>query len=136
MKTHVLRTSIVAMLLAVAGHAQSTLPLNATIPFNFVAGGTTLNAGKYRVEQDTSGVIQVKSVDGKGHTFLFTVTGRCAGNQEASRLVFNRYGDTYLLSQIWTRGSNCDRLVPPDARERELAAGRKAADDTIIVALR
>ena len=46
MKTQVLRTSIVALLVAVAGHAQSTLQLHANIPFSFVAGRATLNAGQ------------------------------------------------------------------------------------------
>jgi hypothetical protein len=136
MKTHVLRTSILALLLAVAGHAQSSLPLHANIPFNFVAGSATLNAGEYTVDQGHAGLINLKAADGKASTFLFAVTGECAGTQTASRLVFHRYGNTYLLSQIWTAGNNCDRQVPVTSRERELVARNTTPDETIVLALR
>ncbi|HXR35825.1 MAG TPA: hypothetical protein VN754_07760 [Candidatus Binataceae bacterium] len=56
MKTQVLRTSILALLLAVAGHAQSSLPLHANIPFSFVAGSATLDAGPYTVDQGNAGL--------------------------------------------------------------------------------
>jgi len=126
MKTHVLRTSIVALLLAVAGQAQSSLPLRANIPFNFVAGGATLNAGRYTVDQGDAGLITVKAADGKATRHLFAATVHCAGKQTASRLVFHRYGDTYLLSQIWTEGNNCGRQVPVTVRERTGGEGKSA----------
>jgi hypothetical protein len=136
MKTHTLRTSILALVLAVAGHAQSSLSLHANIPFNFIAGGTTLNAGGYTVDQGKAGLINMKTDGGKGSAFLFTTTVGCTANQTTSRLVFHRYGNTYLLSQIWTGGNECGRQVPVTSRERELAAGRVASDGTIVLALR
>ena len=136
MKTHVLRVSIVALLVAVAGHAQSSLPLHANIPFNFVAGSATLNAGLYTVDQGNAGLINMRTTDGETGTFLFAAAGECAGNQTASRLVFHRYGNTYLLSQIWTAGNNCGRQVPVTRRERELAARHRAPDETIVLAMR
>jgi hypothetical protein len=136
MKTHVLRTSIMALVLAVAGHAQSSQPLNANIPFDFVAGKATLPAGQYTVNQGGAGLIDIKLADGKAGTFLFTLTEQCGGIQTASRLVFHRYGNTYLLSQIWTAGNDCGREVPLTSRERELAARHTAPDETIILAMR
>jgi len=136
MKTHVLRTSILALLLTVAGHAQSTLPLRANIPFNFAAGRATLNAGQYSVDQSNSGLIAVKSANGKANAFLFAATVECAGNQAASRLVFHRYENTYRLSQVWTRGDKCGRQVPVSRRERELEASHAAPDETIVLAMR
>jgi hypothetical protein len=136
MKTHVLRTSILAIVLTVAGHAQSSLSLHANIPFNFVAGSTTLNAGEYIVDQRKAGLIDMKAEDGKSSAFLLTATVGCTGNQTASRLVFHRYGNTYLLSQVWTEGNECGRQVPVTSRERELSARHAAPDETIVLALR
>src|SRR5579863_168 len=103
MNTQVLRTSIVSLLLAVAGHAQSPLHLlRADIPFEFQAGGATLNAGSYTVNQTIPGVVTVKSDAGKTSAFVIAPMGRCVATQTGSRLVFHRYGSTYLLSEIWT----------------------------------
>ena len=136
MKTHVLRTSIIALLVAVASHAQSNLALHANIPFSFVAGRATLNAGQYRVDQGNRGLITLKAANGKTNAFLLTATQQCGGIQTASRLVFHRYGNTYILSQIWTQGDNCGRQATVTKRERELAARQKAPDETIILAMR
>jgi hypothetical protein len=136
MKTHVLRTWIIALLVAAAGHAQSPRQLSANIPFSFVAGRATLNAGQYIVDQSNPGLIQIKSANGRPGAFLLTATGHCAGNQPASKLVFHRYGDTYLLSQIWTRGDNYGRQTLVTGRERELAARYRAPDETIFLAMR
>jgi hypothetical protein len=135
MKTHTLRTSIMALVLAVAGHAQSSLPLNADVPFNFVAGNAALPAGQYTVNQG-AGLIDIKLADGKAGTFLFTVAEQQGRIQTASRLVFHRYGTTYLLWQIWTAGNDHGRQVPVSSRERELAAKHTAPDETVVVALR
>src|ERR1700689_4586114 len=126
MKTHVLRTSILALLVAVAGHAQSSQLLNANIPFNFVVRGATLPAGHYTVNQGGAGLITLKSPERKASAFLSAPAMECTGNQATSRLVFHRYGKTYLLSEIWTDGSNCGRRAPVTTLERELAAKQKA----------
>jgi len=76
----------------------------------------------------------MRSTDGKAGTFLYAATGQCGGVQSTSRLVFNRYGSTWLLSQIWTRGDNCGRRVQATRRDRELAARHKAPDETIVLA--
>jgi hypothetical protein len=136
MKTHALRTSILALLMAAAGHAQSSLPLNADIPFNFVAGNATLPAGRYTVNQGRSGMIALNAQALKASAFLNANTVECAGNQTASRLVFHRYGTTYLLFQIWTAGNDCGRQAPVTNRERELAARHTPPDETIILATR
>ena len=78
----------------------------------------------------------MKSDDGKAGAFLFAATTQSAGIQSGSRLVFHRYGTTYLLSQIWTEGNNLGRQVPVTSRERELEARQTVPDETIVLALR
>jgi hypothetical protein len=136
MKKRLLRTSMMALLVAVAGHAQSALTLRADVPFNFEAGGAALKAGTYTVNQGTRGVILVIPASGKPAALMLAGRPECAGDQSTSRLVFHRYGNTYLLSQIWTRGENCGRQLPVTRRELELAARQRAPDETIILAIR
>src|SRR5579863_6037840 len=132
MKTQVLRSSILALLIAVAGHAQSSQPLNTNIPFNFVVMGTTLPAGHYIVNQGSAGLITLQSQERKTGAFLSAPAMECTGSRTASSLIFHRYGNTYLLSEIWTGGNNCGRQAPVTILERELAAKHTAPDETIV----
>ena len=135
MKTNVLRTSIMAVLVAAAAHAQSFATLRFTIPFNFAAGNATLAAGTYTVNQSRPGQIALKAPDGRAHATMLAPIVECAGVQTASKLVFHRYGNTYVLSQIWTARDGCGRQAPVSPNERKLAARQKAADETILAAL-
>jgi hypothetical protein len=38
-----------------------------------------------------------------------------------TKLVFNRYGKQYFLSQIWVEGANCGRQLLKSNREKEVA---------------
>ena len=136
MKTHVLRTSIMAVLVAAAAHAQSSATSRFTIPFNFAAGKATLAAGRYEISESKPGLFSLQSRDGKAGAWMLVPIVECAGVQTASKLVFHRYGGEYVLSQIWSARENCGRQAPVSSHERELAAGQKAPDENVILALR
>jgi hypothetical protein len=104
MKTQLLRTSVVALLAAMIGYGQSPR-MYVDIPFSFVAGGETLPAGPYTVDTSTPGVIVVKSAEQKASAMVSTIPVQSVDIQPASKLVFRRYGGTYLLSQVWTLGT-------------------------------
>ena len=38
-----------------------------------------------------------------------------------SKLIFNRYGDRYFLSQVWTAGNSSGRQLLKSDREKEMA---------------
>ncbi len=117
--------SVVVLSMAVAtvsARAQASFPLGANIPFDFVVGKQTLPAGEYRIEQLSSdGVLLVRSTD--GHTSIIVMTMAALANdwQSESKLVFNRYGGQYFLSQIWTAGNKSGRELYKSPRETELA---------------
>lgn len=113
--------------LVMSGYASSGR-ITVDIPFAFTAGKVTLPAGKYVVEQPSviNNVRLIRSADGKAKTYLATMsndTARMA--QSNAKLVFNRYGDTYFLSQIWEAGSSVAHEVPKSAAERELLKKRR-----------
>ena len=136
MKTHVLRTSLMAVLVAAAAHAQSSATLRFTIPFNFAVGKATLAAGRYEVSQSKPGLISLQSREGKAGALILAPIVECAGVQTASKLVFHRYGSAYVLSQIWSEMDGCGRQAPVTTTERRLAAGQKAPVETVVLALR
>ena len=98
--------------------AQSSTPMKVNVPFNFVAGAKTLPAGQYQVQTDGPSVVWIRSADFKTTLNLIPNSTEDAQMNGVAALKFNRYGDRYFLSQIWT-GSNRGKELPRSRAERE-----------------
>ena len=105
-----------ALLLSVVAtgtcYAQQTV-LTVKIPFAFQAGNHALPAGEYRVERLLSGnesVQQLRQIDGDAVMTVQTMFVEAKAENQNPELVFNRYGQTYFLSQIWTGGAHGRKL--------------------------
>jgi hypothetical protein len=131
--------SVVVLSMAVASvsaRAQASFPLAANIPFDFVVGKQTLPAGEYRIEQLSSQSVQlIRSTDGHTSTIVMTMAALANDWQSESKLVFNRYGDQYFLSQIWTAGNKSGRELYKSPRETELA-GKAVKREVAVLAAR
>jgi hypothetical protein len=125
MKTRALVMAGVMALTAMAttrvAQAQETVVVN--IPFDFAAGKTTLPAGEYslKVSDSTHSLILISRKDSSASAFINTNAVATANVQTESKLVFNRYGDRYFLSQVWSEGNSQGRQLVKTAREKELA---------------
>lgn len=109
---------------AISVSAQSERSKTTNIPFDFIVGGKTFPAGEYTVEpnrKDSHNVWLVQRRDGHANVLFATMPVRASETQEKTRLVFNKYGDQYFLSQIWTPGDNSGRELLMPRLERELA---------------
>jgi hypothetical protein len=116
-----LRFTIIA-LAAVALHAQSATWFQVHIPFAFVAAGQSLNAGDYTIAADTiPGLLVLTAARGKESVVVKGLPIAPAATPDRSRLVFNRYGDRYFLSEVWPPGSASGRQVPSCDQERGLS---------------
>lgn len=126
MKHKTLTTAVMLGLfltLAVASvHAQSANRIQVNIPFNFAAGGAKLKAGNYIVERLSMERLASASVDGKTKAFVLAPLAlQSQRNPAREKLVFQRYGDQYFLSEVWiSRGTEGNGLYPSGA-ERGLA---------------
>jgi hypothetical protein len=126
------RALVMAGALALAAMAttrvvQAQETLRANIPFDFVAGNTSLPAGEYLVEASgpTHVLLLIGRKDAISSAFINTNAAVSAGPQSESKLVFNRYGDRYFLSQVWTAGNSTGRQLMKTAREKEIALTSK-----------
>jgi hypothetical protein len=106
MKNQVYR--IVAILgiflgLAVASvQAQTPDRVEVNIPFEFSAGKTTLKPGIYSIKRMSGNLLRLRNTDGESAVILNApVTHSSTDSQAGERLVFNKHGDQYFLSQIW-----------------------------------
>jgi hypothetical protein len=97
--------------------------LVVNIPFDFVAGKTTLPAGEYsiKVSSPEGTLLLLDRKDAAASAFMTTNAVVKAEIQTESKLTFNRYGDRYFLSQVWTEGYSQGRQLSKSAREKEMA---------------
>ncbi|MGC0774256.1 MAG: hypothetical protein WB543_15085 [Candidatus Acidiferrum sp.] len=125
MKTRALVMAGMMLLTAVSytrvAQAQEVLVFN--IPFAFVAGNSLLPAGEYKVQvSGPTHVLQlVDRKDSAASAFLGTNEAVATEIQSESKLIFQRYGDRYILSQVWTAGNSRGRQLVKSAREKEMA---------------
>ena len=121
MRRLILAAGLFAATLTASLHAQ-TMNMQASIPFDFQIGSTVLPSGEYSIRH-SAGVLYVKQTNGaqKGGMFLTVGEDRPAGAKAAPTLLFNRYGDTYFLSKVWSAESTEAQATPKTPREKELA---------------
>jgi hypothetical protein len=99
--------------------AQSSR-LTANIPFAFHVGRDVLPAGKYNVREIVGSAVQLLSVTGDRAAAISTIPIWNADGR-VSKLVFNRYGNDYFLSEVHWRGTSSARSLVKSPVELELA---------------
>jgi len=113
--------ALTAMACTRVAQAQELLVFN--IPFDFVAGNKTLPAGEYSIKAAAPErtLLLIDRNDAAASAFMNTEAVAKTEMQTESKLVFNRYGDRYFLSQVWTAGNFRGRQLSKSAREKEMA---------------
>jgi len=90
------------MLAMMSVQAQTPGKIEVNIPFDFSAGKATLKAGTYSFKRMTGNALAISTADGK--TIALISAPLTIGSRDfkaGERLVFNKYGDDYFLSQVW-----------------------------------
>jgi hypothetical protein len=129
---------LLALLAAVSAFGQQRL--TADIPFEFHLANTVMPAGHYDVTlsaPDMQGVLSVDCVTCSARAFA--LTHKVGGGYSAStegRLVFDKYGDTYFLSQVWSPGYAQGGALPTSKTEREIARTAPPAETSQILLAR
>jgi hypothetical protein len=127
MRTQILKGAGLAVVLGVlalsAPAPVAAADIRANVPFAFTVAKKVLPPGTYDV---TSGAAHSLILRGFGSGAI--VLGQRAESAKATspKLVFHRYGDEYILREVWM-GFGSGYQLPKTARERELASGRSGA---------
>ena len=111
-------------ILALAGSslAQSAALVTVDIPFAFDVGNAHLDAGNYMVDEYAAGrgILEMKSIHGSGTAFVMASQfENNPGSSSKSRLIFNKYGDQYFLSQVWMEDGAIGCKLAPSKKEKE-----------------
>jgi hypothetical protein len=122
-RTFVMTSLLLLSLMVAAQFVQAQEPVVVNIPFEFVAGKLTLPPGEYRIEKLEKGSVAVliHRAHSSASFVVMTLPAQASEPQSDSKLVFNRYGNRYFLSQYWSAGSSSGRLLPKPRREKELS---------------
>ena len=107
--------------------AQAQDPIVVNVPFDFMVGTKTLPAGQYSVKVSTKeqGLLLIDREDATQSMFIATNAVVSNEPKSESKLVFNRYGDRYFLSQVWTAGNPRGRQLLKTSREKEISQTAK-----------
>ena len=123
-----------------AGAQEPGTKIRASIPFDFTVKGKTLPAGEYEVSRvmDEPIALLLRNVHDK-HDEVVVETEPVIGRMTPKRdeLIFNRYGESYFLSEVFTAGEQTGEELYPTHRERELRsemARNQAGPETVTVA--
>jgi hypothetical protein len=112
--------------LSAALHAQTapTPLLRVQVPFEFIAGGMHLPAGQYDIlHVGGPNLIMLRSSDGYARALVSVKVSPTRADESTTKLVFNKYGETYFLSQVWTEQDNQVHQCAKGREEEALAAG-------------
>jgi hypothetical protein len=107
-----LLTLICCIGLGVGARAEEKPELIVTVPYEFVAGGNTLPAGKYTVSSVNEGrELIISSYETRSGVFVAPIEfdGQLVGN---SKVVFDQVGDLHFLSKIETLGGVYTLALP------------------------
>ena len=110
MKSLFRSVGIAAGMLVLAGvqnaSAQITDPVVFTTTFPFTVGYATVPAGSYTIRPDDDNPVVFELTGEHGSVFFETNGAQARETPSKTEVVFKRYGDGYVLKDIWLEGSD------------------------------
>jgi hypothetical protein len=116
----------VATLLTTGNVLAQDSAVQVTIPFNFAVGNAVLPAGTYVVSSQTPKILLVRNKD---HWKLASMALMNQGDAQYAgegRLIFNRYGDEYFLSEVDCPAATLSADLPISKREERARVREEA----------
>jgi hypothetical protein len=99
---------LIALFLLIPAFVQAQMVvrqrlMRVDIPFAFIAGGAHLPAGQYLVYHPGDPYfVVIERDDGRARAMVYIHPSATERNESSTKLVFNKYGDQYFLSEVWT----------------------------------
>jgi hypothetical protein len=131
-------TALTALVLALAvnvAFAQSKKQAN--VPFAFTVDQTSMAAGQYSITEVNDRVLQIRNDATKATVTIIALREESLKPQNP-RLVFHKYGDRYVLAEVWGSSSESGMEIPAGKLEQEMRTASASAGGPaeVVVALR
>ena len=116
-RINILAAGIVHLAGVYNASAQIENQLDFTTSFAFTVGNATVPAGRYTITpvEDDPWVLELKG--GRTSVLIETQSATPKEVPPKNEIVFQRYGDQYVLKNIWTEGSETGYVTEPAVRE-------------------
>jgi len=116
--------------------AQIADTVEFTTSFPFTVGFATVPAGNYTIKPDDDNPDILQLTGGLASVFFQTESALARETPSKTEIVFKRYGDTYVLKDIWVEGSNAGVKTMPAEGERHAAKLRGSQSEQRVAARR
>jgi len=126
---------LVATSLSPASRAQDLgMSVEVNVPFAFENGTQHFAPGLYMIRMEEQHLLLIQGRSQSGLTL--TWFDEDLKPSKTTKVVFQRYGDRYFLSEIWLTGDTTHAYISPSKAEKELEyAANKTANTGVQVAL-
>jgi hypothetical protein len=126
------------LLFAVAAPLQAGSILNhgmtVTVGFEFAAGDKLLPAGEYTVQLNSERGTVVLRGEGQKPLMLLTARKESRSAPQRGKLVFQRYGTSFFLNEVWGQDNSVGQTLAPSAREKEMAREKQPQQILVVLA--
>jgi hypothetical protein len=116
--------------------AQITDPVEFTAPFAFTVGFATLPAGNYTIKPDDDNLQFLELTGAHGSVLFQTESAEAPKAPSKTEVVFKRYGDGYVLKDIWVEGSHTGAKTIPGEGEKHVTKQRASGGEQRVAARR
>jgi hypothetical protein len=110
--------------------------VKATVPFDFTVGGKLVPAGTYTISSDSPNRILIRN--GDRHVAIFSTAYADGKQSETGKLVFNKYGNQYFLSEVLCSSVDMSLEIPTSKAEKRARVQEASIhnDSQVYVALK
>jgi hypothetical protein len=126
------------LLFAVAAPLQAGSILNhemtVTVPFEFAVGDKLLPAGDYTVQLNPERGTVVLRCEGQKPLMLLTARKESRSAPQRGKLVFQRYGTSFFLNEVWSQDNDTGQTLAPSGREKEMAREKQPQQILVLLA--
>ena len=127
---------LTALVLALAVNTFAQEKSTADVPFAFAVDQTWMSAGHYTITQVSDRILQVRNDDTKATVSIIALQEEKVTAKQP-QMVFHKYGDRYILAEVWNAKGGQGLELPASKMENEMRAASKDAGSTeVVVALR
>ena len=104
--------------------------MQVNVPFAFHNGSQLLPAGIYRVEIQSSHLILLRGQSRSG--FVITNPETTSKITGPGKVIFNRYGSQYYVSEFWPQGSETGQRSVKSSQEKQAQHGELAENHSSV----